>query len=126
MFAVVVAIDGVCGAAGILLGTAHLGAVIAREVHAGAAYDFRLYSLGVLGVLLVIPGIVCVRHVRGLARRQPSAWRGALASSFVLLAATAPLIPLQPIAIPPAALSLLNVLSLAAARTHYRAHPQNQ
>jgi hypothetical protein len=106
----------VCGAAALALGIAHLVAVISHALHTGAAYDFRLYSLGVLGFLLVVPGAVCVRHARGLAKRRRAAWNGAMVSSLVLLAASGPLVPLQPIAMIPGGLALVNVVALLVSR----------
>ena len=114
---IVAVIDGVCGGASVLFGTAHIVAIVGRAVGGDFTYDFRFYSLCVLGLLLVVPGLLCARHVRGLARGTRAAWNAALWSSVVLLAVTGPLVPLQNFAIPLAALSLANIAALVLTRS---------
>jgi len=112
----VAGISSLCGLGNALLGSAHLAVVLARAAagrgFAGSetfAYGFHFYSLVLVGVLLVLPGCLCLYHARGVVRLEPAARSGALRSSLVLLAVNLPMMPFQPFAI------LLSVLAGASA-----------
>ena len=62
-------IDAVCGGANLGLGVAHLQAVLARSMTGqglgGAArftYDFHFVGLVLVGLLLIVPGALCLMH----------------------------------------------------------------
>ncbi len=113
----------VCGLSTLLLGSGHLLGVLRRALEgqgfAGAPtfeYGFAFYSVVLLGVLLVGPGLACLWHTRRLLRGDASARRAALRWSAVLLLINVPLIPLQDFAILLTATSALNLIALFAAR----------
>jgi hypothetical protein len=96
-----------CGAAHLILGGAHLVAVLSQAAsgrgHGGAAlftYDFHFVSLVLLGLVLVVPGVVCLTQVLGLARGRPAAWTRATWSALVLTAINGALLPIQGFAVP--------------------------
>ena len=93
----IVALVALCAAVTAALGGAHLLAVAAQL--AGKVYDFRAYSLLLLGVVLVLPALVCGTTIPGLLRRERRARRTALAACVWLLAVNAALIPLQGFAV---------------------------
>ncbi len=113
-----------CGLSNLVLGGAHLLGVIGRALEgkgfAGAPafeYGFTFYSLVLLGVLLVGPGLACLWQTRRLWRGEASARRAALRWSALLLLLNAPLIPLQDFAILLTVASALNLIALLTART---------
>jgi uncharacterized membrane protein YidH (DUF202 family) len=59
-----VALVALCAAVTAALGGAHLVVVAAQMP--GKVYDFRAYSLLLLGVALVVPPIVCAATISGL------------------------------------------------------------
>jgi hypothetical protein len=65
--------------------------------YGGAAfvYDFRVYSLLLLGVVLIGTGIRLLYAAVGLSRRVPGARGTALRTLGIVLAIVAPLIPFQ-------------------------------
>jgi hypothetical protein len=81
---------------------AHSAEVVYRTVAARAAvtssasiYNFRVYSLLLLGALLIWAGVVSLRAAPGLGRGSVEARRAALRASVAVLALVAPLIPIQ-------------------------------
>ena len=120
---VVSGLDAICGLASSLLGGAHFFAVMARALRGvgiqGAvafSYDFRFYALLMLGLLLAVPGILCLRSARSLTKGEPAAWKNAFWSSVVLMVVNGLLIPIQRFAILLGGLALLNTVVLAASR----------
>jgi hypothetical protein len=84
------------------LGVAHLVAVALAAVDGGQrpfVYTFRVYSLVLLGVLLVTAGLIAATQATRLALDQRGAWRASLRVWVVLLAINLPLVPLQGFAI---------------------------
>jgi len=82
-------------------------------------YNFRLYSLLLLGALLIWAGVVCLRAAPRVGRGTPDARRTAIATSVVVALIVAPLIPLQMlfgIAFTVLSLVTLLILALAAPR----------
>jgi hypothetical protein len=126
--AAVGAIDLFCGLVILVLMGLHLAAVIGRAVSglgfggaARFAYDFRFYSLLLLGVVIIIPGLVFVTHARRLTEGDPEAWKHALWAGGVLLLINIPLVHIQAFALDPALLATINLVSLWAGRKQFRA-----
>jgi hypothetical protein len=124
MLLVVGAVDALCGLSNFLLGSAHFFAVLGRGLrgtglHAAAQafiYDFRFYSLAMLGLLLIVPGVLCLRSARGLTRGEAIAWKNAFWASVVLVVVNGPLIPIQRFAILLGGFAVLNLVVLATSR----------
>jgi len=122
------AVNVVCGLANLLLGGAHLVAVLRRALagqgFGGAevfAYDFRFYSLLLVGLLILLPGFLCLRHARGLTQGEASAYRQARRATLWLLAVNLPLIPIQGFAVLLSAFAGANLLALLLSFRLYRA-----
>jgi hypothetical protein len=88
-------IDGICGLTNLVLGAGHLTAVVVRAltVEAAHSYDFRRYSLVMVGFLTCAGGLICLLNVGGLLKRSNCAWKNALWASALLVTVNAPLIP---------------------------------
>ena len=99
------------------LGGAHLVVVIGQLV--GRAYDFRGYALVLLGVVLVVPALVCVLAAPGLVRGERRAWRAAMLGFAALAMVNVPLMPLQGFAIALSAAAALGLLVLFGVRGRY-------
>ena len=82
----------------------------AAAANPGSMYNFRVYSLLLLGALLVWAGVECIRAAPGLGRGTAEARRTALRASIMVLAIVAPLIPFQRVF--GILLSMLSILSL--------------
>lgn len=78
-----------------LFGVAHLLRVTMKAAEREVFYDFRLYSLYILGVLLMVPSLRCLLSLRGIRRGLAAAWSRAWASTWLLLLVCAPTIPLE-------------------------------
>jgi hypothetical protein len=85
------------------LGVAHLVAVglaaLDRARQQQFVYSFRVYSLLLLGGLLVAAGLIAGIQAARLARGQRAAWRASLSVWAAILAINLPLVPLQGFAI---------------------------
>ncbi len=119
--------DVFCGLGNALLGGAHLFGVITRALGAKSfseasvfTYDFRFYSLVLLGLLIAVPGFLCLVYAQGLTRGDASARKNTLWLSAWLLAINGPLIPLQGFAVLLSGLALLNLIALAVSRRRFR------
>jgi hypothetical protein len=126
--AAVGAIDLFCGLVILGLMALHLAAVVGRAVSgqgfggdARFAYDFRFYSLLLLGVVIIIPGLVFALQARSLTEGDAGAWKRALWASGVLLLINVPLVPIQAFALDPALLATINIVALWAGRKQLRA-----
>ncbi len=122
-----------CGLIIFVLSSLHLIAVISRPISGRGlgnapafTYDFRFYSLVLVGLLIAVPGFICVVAARGLTRDSASAWRTALWSNLLLLAVNGPLIPIQGFATGFSALALLNLAGLVASRKKFLGSPDRQ
>lgn len=102
------------------LSLAHLTAVIGTRLlgRVPFVYDFRLYSLVLLGVLLTASAALCVTAARGVAHGDRSAFRRAMRSTLFLLALNLPLMPIQGFAVAFSIFLGVNFATLAAARRH--------
>ena len=124
LVALAAAVTALSGAESVLMGAGHLFGVIARALSgrgagdAPFAYDFRFYSLVLMGLLLIVPGLLALASVPGLTRRRLASWRIALWSNVVLLALNAPLAPIQGFAYVLGGLAAASVAALALARRH--------
>jgi hypothetical protein len=137
----ILVLGGVVGFVGcyvFLLGSQHTIAVLGRALRQlsspgsqGALYDFRRYSLMLLGALLITTGLRLLAYGPGLVRREHRSWKGALWTAVVLLAINAPLMPIQGFAIGFTAFSLVTLVLLVALRRLFTndvasAHDPNQ
>lgn len=77
-----------------IFGGAHLQGVIQVATERGYAYNFRLASLLLLGIMLVFGGLLCLTAVRGLARGLRRAWDRAVIGAVLLLLTAVPMTPL--------------------------------
>jgi hypothetical protein len=108
--AAVGAVTFFCGGLIASLGSAHTVAVIGRALRGPAfEYNFRLYSLVLLGACQIAGGLRCLSTSWRLARGDAHAWKAALAATTLLLIVNVPLMPIQGFA---GATSLLLVVTL--------------
>jgi hypothetical protein len=124
--AAVGAIDLFSGLLTLGLMALHLTAVVGRAASGkgfGGAerfvYDFRFFSLLLLGVVVIIPGLVFVMDARRLTEGDPRAWKRAMWAGGVLLLINIPLVNLDAIALDPALLAAINIISLWAGRKQF-------
>ena len=117
----------------ILMMGAHSAEIVYRIVAARAAaansagswYDFRVYSLLLLGALLIWAGVESLRAAQSLSRGSAQARRAALRVAVVVVAIVAPLIPFQKVfGILLTVLSLLAILVLKSGSSASRTAPQ--
>ena len=115
-----------CGLCTLGLMALHLTAVVGRAIsgkgfggEARFTYDFRFYSLLLLAVVIIIPGLVFVMHARRLTDSDATAWKRVLWASGALLLINVPLVPIQAFALDPALLATINLVSLWAGRKQY-------
>jgi hypothetical protein len=94
---VLASVSALCAAITALLGAAHL--VVVAAALPDKTYDFRVYSLLLLGVSLVLPALVGGAVVPALVRGDGRARHLALGAFATLLLVNLPLIPLQGFAI---------------------------
>lgn len=69
-----------------------------------------------LGLLLIVPGVLCLRSARGLTRGEAIAWKNAFWASVVLVVVNGPLIPIQRFAILLGGFAVLNLVVLGTSR----------
>jgi hypothetical protein len=105
------------------LGLNHLAAVVIEAIKQGHRqqfiYDFRFYSLVLLGALLIATGIAASVVATGLARGERAAWRVSLSVWIIILAVNLPLVPLQGFAVAFSVLAALALLLLGGMRKHF-------
>ncbi|HEV8322844.1 MAG TPA: hypothetical protein VG389_14615 [Myxococcota bacterium] len=106
------------GADALVMGTGHIVGVAAKYAQAPGpfVYDFRAYSLMLLGAVIAVPGAALAFATRGLARGERGPFRLAVALTLWLLAVTAPALPLVPGTMPFIAALNLGALWLGRAR----------
>jgi hypothetical protein len=105
------------------LGGAHTVAVIGRALRRPLfVYDFRLYSLVLLGACQIAGGLRCLSTSWSLARGDARAWRAALAAATLLLIVNVPLMPIQGFAGVPSLLMSLTLITLIATGRHFVPH----
>ena len=124
--AAVGAIDLFSGLLTLGLMALHLTAVVGRAASGKGfggeerfVYDFRFFSLLLLGVVVIIPGLVFVMDARRLTEGDPRAWKRAIWAGGVLLLLNIPLVNLDAIALDPALLATINLISLWAGRKQF-------
>jgi hypothetical protein len=105
----VAAVTFFCGVLIASLGSAHTIAVIGRALRGPFVYNFRLYSLVLLGACQIAGGLRCLSTSWRVARGDARAWKAALAATMLLLIVNVPLIPIQGFA---GATSLIAVVTL--------------
>ena len=112
-----------CGALIASLGGAHSVAVIGRALRRPSfVYDFRLYSLVLLGACQIAGGLRCVSTSWRVVRRDARAWKVALAATTLLLIVNVPLIPIMGFAGATSMLSAVMLLTLIAAGRRFVPH----
>ena len=85
-----------CGALIASLGSAHTVAVIGRALRGPSfVYNFRLYSLVLLGTCQMAGGLRCLSTSWRVTRGDARAWKSALAATMLLLIVNVPLVPIQ-------------------------------
>ena len=82
-------------------------------------YNFRFYSLIIIGVLLAVPAFLCFRSARGLIWQASDSWNRAVRWSIVLLAVNIPLIPIQGFAVGFTAFTAVNLSLLFTSRKYF-------
>ena len=82
-------------------------------------YDFRFYSLMLLGILFVILGSACLRLATGVAQGKFLARQRALGYTVMLLLVNFPLMPLEVSGIVLSLGALVNILALSVSREHF-------
>ena len=104
----------------------HLAPVVGRAIsgkgfgcEAYFTYDFRFYSLLLLAVVIIIPGLVFVMHARRLTDGDATAWNRTLWACGALLLINVPLVPIQAFALDPALLATITLVSLWADRKQF-------
>lgn len=118
--AAVGAVTFFCGALIGLLGVAHTLAVIGRALRGPAfEYDFRLYSLVLMGVCLIAGGLRCLSTSWSVARGDVRAWKAALGATSMLLVVNLPLMPIQGFAVGFSVFLVITLLVLTATRRRF-------
>ena len=103
-----------------LLGAAHTLAVVGRALRGPAfEYDFRLYSLVLLGVSLIAGGLRCLSTSWKVARGDARAWKTALGASTMLLVVNVPLMPIKGFATGFSAFLVMTLFALIAMRSRF-------
>ena len=109
-----------CGALIGLLGAAHTLAVIGRALRGPASeYDFRLYSLVMMGVALIAGGLRCLSTSWNVARGDVRAWKAAIGATTLLLVVNLPLVPIQGFAVGLSVFLVMTLLVLTATRRRF-------
>jgi hypothetical protein len=124
--AVVGAYQLTLGAMILVLSLIHLGAIlwepIAGKGPAGAVsfdYNFRYYSLLLVGFVQAVPAFLLLGNVKGLVWQKQDAWKGAVRVSIVLLAVNLPLTPIQGFAAAFSIFVAVNLFFLYLSRKYY-------
>lgn len=94
------------------LGTAHLVSVAAEAMRVPFVYDFRFYSLMLLGLLFIVPGYLGVVAAARLLGATGSSMRWLMLVWCAVLCVDLPLIPIQGFAILFSALAAIGLLAL--------------
>ena len=111
------AVVALAGAECALLGVGHVYGVIERAAtRTDFVYDFRFYSLVLLGFVLAAAGLAALCVIPGLANRSIAAWRAAFWSSAFLAAINLSLGPIQGFGYVLGGLSVASVVALLAIR----------
>jgi len=113
----VAAIGFLVGALIAALGATHSLTVIGVALRRSPfEYDFRLYSLVMLGVLLVTGGLRCLALAWKLTQGDARAWRSSLEATTMLLVVNVPLMPIQGFAVGFTVFLSVNLLGLLLVR----------
>jgi hypothetical protein len=109
-------------------GVAHTASIVVGSVRRATLdrfnYTFRLYSLLLLGAILIATGLMAALQSARLGPGGRIAWRASLSVWLVILAINLPLMPLQRFAILFSVLAALAVLLLVASRQIFDANPR--
>jgi len=103
-----------------LLGVAHTVAVVGRALRGPAfEYNFRLYSLVMMGLSQMAGGALCLSTSWNVARGDVRAWRVAWGATTLLLVVNLPLMPIQGFAVGFSVFLLVTQLVLIATRRRF-------
>lgn len=112
-----------CGALIASLGGAHTLAVIGRALRRPSfVYDFRLYSLVLLGACQIAGGLRCLSTSWRVARGDERAWQAALAATMLLLIVNVPLMPIQGFAGATSMIAVVTLITLIATGRRFVPH----
>lgn len=110
----------------LVLSLIHLGAIlwepIAGKGPAGAVpfeYNFRYYSLLLVGFMQAVPAFFLLGNVKGLVWQKQDAWKRAVRVSIILFAVNLPLAPIQGFAITFSIFVAVNLLFLYLSRKYF-------
>jgi hypothetical protein len=107
------------GLATLGLALGHLTAVALVELRRSPRqYDFRVYSLLLLGGTLAALGAGLAASAAGVARGERAAWNRAVGIALALLVVNGPLAPIQGFAVAVLVFVLVGLGGLLAARPH--------
>ena len=121
--AAVGAVTFFCGALIASLGGAHTYAVIGRALRRPSfVYDFRLYSLVLLGACQIAGGLRCVSTSWNLVRGDARAWKAAVAATTLLLIVNVPLMPVTGFAGATSLLLVVMLITLIATSRRFVPH----
>jgi len=105
-----------CGALIASLGSAHTAVVIGRALRGPTfVYNFRLYSLVLLGACQMAGGLRCLSMSWRVASGDARAWKSALIATMLLLIVNVPLIPIQGFAGATSMIAVVTLITLIAA-----------
>ncbi|HEX7708570.1 MAG TPA: hypothetical protein VF701_19065 [Thermoanaerobaculia bacterium] len=110
------------------LGVAHTSAVVSleRASRLQFVYTFRLYSLVLFGVLLIVLGLTAAVEAGRLPQGRRAVWRRSVFVWAAILAINLPLVPLQGFAILFSALAGFELLLLFITGRHFNLEPDDQ
>lgn len=116
---------GIVGA----FGAAHTAAVTLASIERARGqqfvYDYRFYSLILLGAVLIAGGLLATLQAASLARGQPAGWRASVTVWAAILAVNLPLVPLQGFAVLFSALATVALLLLAGTKRSFDVDPRS-
>jgi len=110
----------------------HVGTIVTRAFlgkgvgdEAEFHYNFRFYSLMLLGFAIALPSITCVVHARKLTEGNRQSWQTVLKSQLILLTVALPLFPIQRgFSIGFSAFSLVALATLWFSRKYFGLRPE--
>ncbi len=82
-------------------------------------YDFRFYSLVLLGIVMLVPAFRCVAASRGLAAGAFSSWERAWRNTLLLVSVNVPLAPIQDFGIAFSVAGFVNLSLLRLSRSAF-------
>jgi len=116
-----------CGALIASLGSAHTIAVIGRALRGPSfVYNFRLYSLVLLGSCQIAGGLRCLSTSWRVACGDARARKAALTATMLLLIVNVPLIPIQGFAGATSLIAVVTLITLIATGPRFVPHVDSE